>query len=131
MVTTRRLAAAFAVCLGLSGASAARAGDGGREVVAQLGKLAVSAAHPTGQDVALLKHDTRERGGRLTVTAKMEYYGAWSGRRYLAEVEFEFVTAGRPACLSIKYSDNNPIPEASGWKEKMRQALNDALDGKK
>ena len=96
-----------------------------------IAKSTVSAAHPTGERPALLKHalsKDEDRENRYTLTLRAEYYGALSGKRYVADIEIKFDTAGtKLEVLEIDYSDNNFIPANEGNLRSLKRTFNERL----
>jgi hypothetical protein len=72
--------------------------------------LVVKAAHFTGQNPRLVRYQTHQtKSNRVTYTLTMEYYGKWTGSRYLATVDVHFETSGYMEAMRVDYSDNNCI----------------------
>ena len=78
--------------------------------VEAMGHLVVKAAHFTGQNPRLVRYQTHQtKSNRVTYTLTMEYYGKWTGSRYLATVDVHFETSGYMEAMRVDYSDNNCI----------------------
>src|SRR5579885_1805605 len=58
-----------------------------------IGKAITNHAHPTGDNPAYLKHTiSKDKANRYTISMKTEYYGAFTGKRYVAEIEIKIDT---------------------------------------
>lgn len=82
--------------------------------VAAMGHLVVKAAHFTGQNPRLIRYEvTTPKTYRATYTLTMEYFGKFSGRRYLAVIDVHMDTLGTMEAMRVDYSDNNPYFNAN------------------
>jgi hypothetical protein len=88
-----------------------------RDEVAAIGHLVVKAAHFTGQEPRLVRYEvTNPKQYRATYILTMEYYGRFSGRRYVAAIDVHMDTLGHNEAMRVDYSDNNPFFGASASK---------------
>jgi hypothetical protein len=84
-----------------------------RGTAAATGRYAVclaKAAHKTARKIELLKYEyTKPRANRTELTVRMEYHGAVSGKRYVADIVFKIDSSNKDAweVLNIDYTDNN------------------------
>ena len=85
--------------------------------VAALGHLVVKAAHFTGQDPRLIRYEVATpKTYRATYTLTMEYFGKFSGKRYVANIDIHMDTLGNVEAMRVDYSDNNPYFSANAGK---------------
>ena len=85
--------------------------------VEAMGHLVVKAAHFTGQDPRLIRFEvTIPKPCRATYTLTMEYYGKFSGKRYVASIDIHMDTLGNMEAMRVDYSDNNPYFSANAGK---------------
>ncbi|HWG47052.1 MAG TPA: hypothetical protein VN688_30085 [Gemmataceae bacterium] len=120
----RRATAALlaALCLGWTmTASAAdennisfkRRGNEEKRFVASVGTAIIKAAHKTAKKIDLLKHEyTKPKAGRTELAIKMEFHGAATGRRYVADIVVKIDSSNKDAweVLNIDYADNDSVP---------------------
>jgi hypothetical protein len=88
-------------------------GNEEKRFVSTVGTAIVKAAHKTARKVELLKHEyTKPRANRTELTMRMEYHGAVSGKRYVADIVVKIDSSNKDAweVLNIDYSDNNTVP---------------------
>jgi hypothetical protein len=85
--------------------------------VAALGHLVVKAAHFTGQDPRLVRYEvTTPKTYRATYILTIEYFGKFSGKRYVATIDIHMDTLGHTEAMRVDYSDNNPYFSANAGK---------------
>jgi hypothetical protein len=85
--------------------------------VEAMGHLVVKAAHFTGQDPRLIRYEVAvPKSYRATYTLTMEYYGKFSGKRYVASIDIHMDTLGNTEAMRVDYSDNNPYFSANAGK---------------
>src|SRR5215469_15632040 len=131
-IGTRLAGAALLAGLSLCGTLAAVAanndisfkkrGDEEKRFVAAVGTAIVKAAHKTAKKIELVKHEySRPKTNRTELTIKMEYHGAVSGKRYVADIVVKIDSSNKAAweVLNIDYADNNTVP----YNEKKIQEL--------
>jgi hypothetical protein len=97
-------------------------GDAEKQFVTDVGKAIVKAAHKTGKKVALIEYKyTNPKPNRTELKIQMEFYGAVTGKRYVANVVIKIDSTDKKAweVLNIDYSDNDNVP----YNEKKIQAL--------
>lgn len=88
-------------------------GDEEKRFVAAVGTAIVKAAHKTARKIELVKHEySKPKEGRTDLTIKMEYHGAATGKRYLANIVVKIDSSNKDAweVLNIDYTDNNSVP---------------------
>jgi hypothetical protein len=112
--TLTLLAAACSVAAGTARAaddiSFKHRGDNEKAFVKDAGTAVVKAAHGTAKKIDLLDYSYKEtKPGRKDLTIKMEYYGAVTNKRYVADVVVKLDVSNKDAweVLNIEYSDNN------------------------
>jgi hypothetical protein len=87
-------------------------GEKEKEFVTNVGKAIVTAAHKTGKKVALVEYKIETpKANRTNLKIKMEYYGAVSKKRYVADIVVKIDSTDKEKweCLNIEYTDNNKI----------------------
>ena len=90
-----------------------RRGDEEKRFVRTVGTAIIKAAHKTSKKIELVKHEyTKPKANRTDLTIKMEYHGAVSGKRYVADIVVKIDSSNKDAweVLNIEYSDNNNVP---------------------
>ncbi|MBI3823546.1 MAG: hypothetical protein HY289_12825 [Planctomycetes bacterium] len=79
--------------------------------IGSMGHLTVKAAHFTGKNPRLVRYEApRYDGNEVTYSLVMEYYGAGTGKRYLAHIDVHMVKTTQGIglkCTRVDYSDNN------------------------
>ncbi|HEY7308601.1 MAG TPA: hypothetical protein VH643_04475 [Gemmataceae bacterium] len=131
-IGTRLAGAALLAGLSLCGALTAatadsdisfkKRGDEEKRFVAAVGTAIVKAAHKTAKKIELVKHEySKPKANRTELTIKMEYHGAVSGKRYVADIVVKIDSSNKDAweVLNIDYADNNTVP----YNEKKIQEL--------
>jgi hypothetical protein len=81
-----------------------------KRFVAAVGEAIVKAAHGTARKIALLKYDySHPKPNRTELTLKMEYSGAVTGKRYVADIVLKIDSSDKEAweVLNIEYADTN------------------------
>jgi hypothetical protein len=99
-----------------------RRGDEEKRFVTAAGTAVVKAAHRTAKKIELVKYEyAKPRENRTELTIKMEYHGAVSGKRYVADIVVKIDSSNKDAweVLNIEYADNNNVP----YNEKRIQEL--------
>lgn len=87
-------------------------GDEEKRFVTRVGEAIVKAAHPTGKKRALVKYEiTTPKPNRTELLIKMDYYGAVSSKKYVADitVKCDSTNPKEWEVLNIDYVDNNNI----------------------
>jgi hypothetical protein len=88
-------------------------GDEEKRFVGTVGKAIVKAAHTTAKKIELVKYEyTKPKADRTHLTIKMEFRGAVSNKRYLADIVVKIDSSNKDAweVLNIEYSDNDNVP---------------------
>jgi hypothetical protein len=88
-------------------------GDEEKRFVATVGTAIVKAAHKTAKKIDLLKYEySKPKANRTDLTLKVEYHGAVSGKRYVADIVVKIDSSNKDAweVLNIDYADNNSVP---------------------
>jgi len=88
-------------------------GDEEKRFVATVGTAIIKAAHKTAKKIDLLKHEyTKPKAGRTELAIKMEFHGAASGKRYVADIVVKIDSSNKDAweVLNIEYADNDSVP---------------------
>jgi hypothetical protein len=83
-----------------------------KRFVSMVGEAIIKAAHGTAKKVALIKYEyTQPKPNRTELNLKMEYHGALTDKRYLAEITVKIDSSDKNAweVLNIDYSDNNTV----------------------
>ena len=119
-VGTRLAGAALLAGLSPCGALTAAAADGDisfkkrgdeeKRFVAAFGTAIVKAAHKTAKKIELVKYEYgKPKTNRTELTIKMEYHGAVSGKRYVADIVVKIDSSNKDAweVLNIEYVDTN------------------------
>lgn len=104
------LACASLACAQDEDISFKKRGNQEKRFVRTVGVAIVKAAHGTARKIDLIKYDTSEpKKGRTDLTIKMEYYGAATNKRYLADIVVKIDSSNKDAweVHNIDYSDNN------------------------
>ena len=97
-------------------------GDAEKQFVTDVGKAIVKAAHSTARKVALNEYKyTNPKANRTELKMQMEFYGAVTGKRYIANIVVKIDSTDKKSweVLNIDYSDNDNVP----YNEKKIQAL--------
>ena len=121
-IGTRRAGTALLVGLSLCWALAVQAaddnisfkkrGDEEKRFVTSVGTAIVKAAHGTAKKIDLLKYEyTEPKANRKELAIKMEYHGAVTGKRYVADIVVKIDSSNKDAweVLNIDYADNNSV----------------------
>lgn len=85
-------------------------GDSEKVFVARVGDAIVHAAHMTSKKRELLKFAfTNPKPNRTELAIKMEYYGAVTNKRYVADIVVKIDSSNKDAweVLNIEYADTN------------------------
>jgi hypothetical protein len=86
-------------------------GNEEKRFVRSVGIAIVKAAHTTAKKMDLISYELKKpKDGRTDLGIKMEYYGAVTNKRYVAEILVKIDSSNKDAweVLNIEYSDNNP-----------------------
>jgi hypothetical protein len=97
-------------------------GNEEKRFVANVGTAIIKAAHKTAKKIDLLKHEyTKPKAGRTELAIKMEFHGAATCRRYVANMVVKIDSSNKDAweVLNIEYTDNDSVP----YNEKKIQEL--------
>jgi hypothetical protein len=87
-----------------------RRGDQEKQFAAKVGEAIVKAAHGTAKKVSLVKYEYEHpKPNRTDLVLKMEYHGAVTDKRYLADVTVKIDSTDKNAweVLNIDYADTN------------------------
>jgi hypothetical protein len=87
-----------------------RRGDEEKRFVTAVGTAIVKAAHGTAKKIALIKYEyTKPQANRTELNLKMEYHGAATGKRYVADIVVKIDSTDKDAweVLNIEYADTN------------------------
>jgi hypothetical protein len=87
-----------------------RRGDNEKSFVKAVGTAIVKAAHGTAMKIDLVKYElTDPKPGRKDLAIKMEYHGAVTKKRYLADIVVKIDATNKDAweVLNIEYADTN------------------------
>lgn len=87
-------------------------GDSEKQFVTDVGKAIVKAAHGTGRKVALVNYKySNPKPNRTELKIEMEFYGAVTGKRYVANITVKIDSTNKDAweVLNIDYSDNDNV----------------------
>jgi hypothetical protein len=101
-----------AVTMAADEVSFKKRGNEEKQFVTNVGEAVIKAAHGTGKKPALVKHEyTTPKPNRTELTIKMEYFGAVTKKRYVADIVLKIDTTNKDAweVLNIDYSDNNTV----------------------
>lgn len=114
--------AGLALLAGLTVTALARPGDeelsfkhrGSEEkrFVTDVGEAIIKAAHGTAKKIALIKYEyTNPKPNRTELVLKMEYHGAATDKRYLADIVVKIDSTNKDAweVLNIDYADTNAV----------------------
>jgi hypothetical protein len=85
-------------------------GNAEKEFVARVGEAIVKAAHKTAKKISLVKYEyTKPKANRTELAIKMEYHGAVTGKRYVADIVVKIDSTDKDSweVLNIDYTDNN------------------------
>ncbi len=103
-------------------------GDEEKRFVRAVGTAIVKAAHKTGKKIDLVKYEyTKPRANRTHLNVKMEYHGAVSDKRYIADIVVKIDSTNKDAweVLNIEYSDNNNIKHNAQKIQDLIKAMNE------
>jgi hypothetical protein len=119
-IGTRWAGAALLVGLSLCWTMAAGAADDNisfkkrgneeKRFVSSVGTAIVKAAHKTARKIELIKYEYNQpRANRTELAVRMEYRGAVSGKRYVADIVVKIDSSNKDAweALNIDYADTN------------------------
>ena len=80
------------------GVSFKNRGNEEKVFITHVGEAIVHAAHSTGRKVALVEYKiTNPKANRTEVTIKMEFYGAVTGKRYVADIVVKIDSSNKDA----------------------------------
>jgi hypothetical protein len=95
--------------------------------VGRVGEAIVKAAHGTAKKITLVKYEFGQpKAGRTELTLKMEYHGALTDKRYVADITVKIDSSDKNAweVLRIDYSDNNTIKHNEKKLDELIRQLN-------
>jgi hypothetical protein len=87
-------------------------GDEEKHFVRTAGTAIVKAAHKSAKKIDLVKYEyVKPKPNRTNLNIKMEYHGAVSDKRYIADIVVKIDSSNKDAweVLNIEYTDNNNI----------------------
>jgi hypothetical protein len=87
-----------------------RRGTEEKRFVTQVGEAIIKAAHGTAKKVALVKYEyAHSKPNRTELVMQMEYHGAATDKRYLADITVKIDSTDKDAweVLNIEYADTN------------------------
>jgi hypothetical protein len=105
-----------------------RRGNEEKRFVIAVGEAVVKAAHPTAKKLSLLKYENNStRANRTELVLKMEYHGAVTNKKYVADIVIKIDTTDKNAweVLNIEYTDNNNLPASQNRIQALIKKLND------
>ena len=87
-------------------------GNEEKRFVTLVGEAVVKAAHPTAKKLSLIKYEYKQpKPNRTELILKMEYHGAATDKRYVADVVVKIDSSDKNAweVLNIDYTDTNAV----------------------
>ncbi len=87
-------------------------GDEEKRFARAVGIAIVKAAHKSAKKIELVKYEyAKPKPNRTNLNIKMEYHGAVSDKRYVADIVIKIDSTNKDAweVLNIEYTDNNNI----------------------
>jgi hypothetical protein len=105
-----------------------RRGSEEKRFVTAVGEAVVKAAHPTAKKLSLVKYEyTRPKPNRTELVLKMEYHGAVTDKKYVADIVIKIGSADKNAweVLNIDYTDNNNLPASQNRIQALVKKFND------
>lgn len=87
-------------------------GNEEKRFVRTVGTAIIKAAHKTAKKIDVVKYEyAKPKANRTHLNIKMEYHGAVSDKRYIADIVVKIDSSNKDAweVLNIDYSDNNNI----------------------
>jgi hypothetical protein len=102
-------------------------GDEEKRFVTAVGTAIVKAAHKTAKSIELVKYEyTKPKANRTELVLKMEYHGAASGKRYVADIAVKIDSSNKDAweVLNIDYADNNSVPHSEKKIQELIKQMN-------
>jgi hypothetical protein len=94
-------------------------GNEEKHFVGQVGEAVVKAAHHTARKITLIKYEyTQPKPNRTELAIKMEYHGAATDKRYVADIVVKIDSSDKNAweVLNIDYADSNATIKANDKK---------------
>jgi hypothetical protein len=95
------------------GISFKQRGNEEKRFAARVGEAVVKAAHATARKPTLVKHEyTTPKPNRTELKLKMEYQGAVTNKRYVADITVIIDSTAKDAweVVNVEYADNNNVP---------------------
>jgi hypothetical protein len=105
-----------------------RRGSEEKRFVTAVGEAVIKAAHPTAKKLSLVKHEyTHPKPNRTELVLKMEYHGAVTDKKYVADIVIKIDTSDKNAweVLNIEYTDNNNLPASQNRIQGLIKKLNE------
>ena len=105
-----------------------RRGNEAKRFVTAVGEAVVKAAHPTAKKLSLVKYEyTQAKPNRTELVLKMEYHGAVTDKKYVADVVIKIDSSDKNAweVLNIEYTDNNNLPASQNRIQSLIKKLNE------
>jgi hypothetical protein len=87
-------------------------GDEEKRFVRTVGTAIIKAAHKSAKKIDMVKYEyIKPKANRTDLNLKMEYHGAVSDKRYVADIVVKIDSTNKDAweVLNIEYTDNNNI----------------------
>jgi hypothetical protein len=103
-------------------------GNEEKRFVTAVAEAVIKAAHPTARKVSLLKYEyTHPKPNRTELVLKVEYHGAVTDKKYVADVVLKIDSSDKDAweVLNIDYTDNNNIPASQNRLQALVKKLNE------
>ena len=85
-------------------------------------------AHPTAKKLSLIKYEyTQPKANRTELVMKIEYHGAVTDKKYVANVVIKIDSSDKDAweVLNIDFTDNNNLPASQNRIQSLIKKLNE------
>jgi hypothetical protein len=102
-------------------------GNEEKQFVTRVGEAIVKAAHPTAKKLSLVKYEfTQPKPNRTELVLKMEYHGAVTGKKYVADIVVKIDSSDKDAweVVNIDFTDNNNISASQNRIQELIKELN-------
>ncbi len=103
-------------------------GNEEKRFVTAVGEAIVKAAHPTAKKLSLIKYEyTQPKSNRTELVIKMEYHGAVTDKKYVADIVIKIDSSDKDAweVLNINFTDNNNLPASQNRIQSLIKKLNE------
>jgi hypothetical protein len=104
-----------------------RRSDNEKRFAGEVAEAIIKAAHSTAKKPSLVSHEyVNPKANRTELKLKMEYVGAVTNKKYLANATVKIDSSDKNAweVLSIDYSDNNNVPHSRKKLEELVKHMN-------